>query len=190
MGEIAVYPSLEERFWGYEIKMTQSEMTSALIVRGLASFGAAVFGLTTAVMFVSALIGLGAAAPEIRIFTLMILAALTLICATVADRTRRVRVQIDTRNGEVRQVTRGRFGPETILTRHSMDTVSSVEIVASDFDRSFGQIHMRIKGYGPIVAADGCVTTLTSLRDRIAADCGVRQGRVLDPVWSGPLSKD
>jgi len=185
---VVVVPRVTERFWGYEVVMAQSELVSATVMRAVSTFLSVVF-LTSALALM--LIPRGGMALDALAFKAPVVLALMALSALswfVASRCRRVRVQIDTRQGEIRQVMGGRFGPETVLSCHSLDSVTSVNVVASAFDRAFGQVQVRLKGYGTIAVADGCVTALSGFSARLRADAGLSSEQRVDAVWSGPLN--
>ncbi|WP_375280963.1 hypothetical protein [Pseudooctadecabacter sp.] len=187
-GEISVLPQVNERFWGYEVSMSQAELGSAAVIRMTAIFTAIVFAAAAAGLMVMP----AGLAPDVHAASRG-LAALVLICAaglawTVAARCRKIKVQLDTQKGEIRQVTGGRVGSGAVLTCHGLDAVTSVKVVASGFDRTFGQVHVEVSGYGTIVAGDGAIVGLNRLRDRIAHDCGLQGPSRRDAIWSGPLA--
>ncbi|WP_296417350.1 hypothetical protein [Pseudooctadecabacter sp.] len=181
-------PQIKEHFWGYEIAMSEAELGSAAVIRLTALFAAMVFA-TAALGLMLLPAGL---APDVHAAARG-LGALVLICSAgvaglVAARCRRIKVQIDTLTGEIREVSGGIYGSPAALSCHGLDAVTDVRVVVSNFDSGFGQVHVDISGYGTIAAGDGAVATLGALRGRIAHDCGLQTGRPRDAVWSGPLA--
>jgi len=117
------------------------------------------------------------------------LLVLGVFLARIAARGTRVRVQVDTANGELREVIDGAFGAVHTIANYGIDSVRLVNVVSSTKEPSFGQVQLTIEGRGVIPVGDGAVLTLRSLRDRLAHDCGVSDddaARVA--IWTGPLA--
>lgn len=185
---ISVLPQVIERFWGYEVSMSQAELGSAAVIRVTAIFVAIVLAAAAAGLMLMP----GGLAPDVHAASRG-MGSLVLICAAglawmLAARCRKIKVQVDTQKGEIRQVTGGRLGNGTVLTCSGLDAVTEVTVVASGFDRTFGQVHVEVSGYGTIVAGDGAIVGLNRLRDRIAHDCGLQGAAFREAVWSGPLA--
>lgn len=182
-----MHPDIYSRFWGYEVRMRCTGRASARLAR-IASVLSAVVASTIG-------LGLGLWAIEMlgtdRFWPLLAMAAAFLAVGFFAGhlfvRFRDIRVQVDTTAGELREVTPARFVKETVLARYGMDAVKAVEVVASQSDPAFGQVHVAIAGYGIVPVGDGAVSALRPLRDRLAVDCGLEHGSVRDAEWNGPL---
>ncbi len=61
----------------------------------------------------------------------LILVAVAVWAARVAARGTQIRVQVDTANGELREVVDGAFGTVETLARYGIDAVEAVDIVSS-----------------------------------------------------------
>ncbi len=181
-----LHPDVRDRFWGYEVRMTQVGDTLSMAIRfvsGLICMALAF--LTVALLVVPS--AFGALTDELR----WPLAVSGLCCAVIAAHIysafRPIRVQVDTTAGEIREVIERRFGGEEVLSCYGMDAVASVEVVASGQDATLGQVHVRVNGYGVVPVGDGAVSALRPLRDRLAVDCGIEVADSSDAFWSGPL---
>ena len=165
-------------------------------VIGIAVLMRAMSGLFAGATFVAALgvwlvpaMAFVATAFTAKMTISVLLMCVAFMLARVAARGTRVRIQVDTAVGELREVVDGSFGAGGVLAQYGLDAVEAVEIISSQVNRSFGQIQIRIKGIGPVPAGDGALSALTPLRNRIAQDCGLEEsGPVRAAVWSGPLA--
>lgn len=182
VGHVGLHPNIEECYWGYELRMNETALSLAVIWRALAGFGSIVALIAAlGVLMMSA----GAGITTLLISGLFV--AVAVACANTGRRDTQVRVQIDTRNGELREVVDGRLGKVDVLAQYGLDAVRAVRLVGSGADNGFGQIHAEVEGYGSIPLADGAIAPLRALRDRIAADCGLETGHRREAEWSGPL---
>ena len=183
---VQLHPDVRERFWGYEVRMTQTRTFGMSVVRSAACVAGLGFGLlgVSLLIWPSLMQGIGLEGHSVAALACFCLAV---IAAHVYALHRPVRVQIDTSAGELREVIDRRFGGEAVLARYGLDAVAGVDVVASQTDPSFGQVHVRVKGYGVLPVGDGAVSALRPLRDQLAVDCGLETPDVRPAVWNGPL---
>lgn len=183
---IFVRPNVTERFWGYEVSRSEHVIDLAVLARGLAAL--TMVGLFVAAALVwlvpdMAFVGDAFVAKSVAS---IVLASLGLLFVRFAGRGTRIRVQVDTSAGELREVVDGMFGSDVVLSRYGFDAVKSVEIVTSGVNPSYGQVHILMEQGGPILAADGTVVALRHLRAKLAADCGHDEPMPTHaPVWGG-----
>ena len=186
---VALRPKVEDRFWGYEVYANEEVIDLAVLMRatcGILTFACFLASLGVWVMPAMAFVAKAFVAKATLSVLLM---CITLILARVAARGTRVRVQVDTAKGELREVVAGPFGSDMILARHGLDAVQSVDFVASRGEPSFGQIQITVNGVGVVPAGVGAMVLLGPLRDRLAEDCGVEAVAQARPaVWGGPLA--
>ncbi|MBU2993717.1 hypothetical protein Q4555_12235 [Octadecabacter sp. 1_MG-2023] len=182
-------PQVSEVYWGYETKMNEQVIDLSVLARGVVSiFAVAAFIAAVAVWIMPAMSFTGSAFLA-KLFISLGALVVGAFCGRHAFRGTRVRVQIDTNVGELRQVIKGATGGEITLSRHGLDTVKSVDVVSSRGDSSFGQVQITLTSRMVLAVADGAVATLYPLRDRLAHDCGIIQGGTARPaVWTGPLA--
>ncbi|MCF2903525.1 hypothetical protein L0666_00860 [Octadecabacter sp. CECT 8868] len=182
-------PQVSEVYWGYEASLNEQIVDLSILARGAATIlSIAAFIAAAAVWIMPAMTFTGSAFLAKLLISLgaLVIGAFT---GRHAFRGTRIRVQIDTNVGELRQVITGATGGEITLSRHGLDTVKSVDVVASKMDGSFGQVQVTLNSGLVLAVADGAVATLFSLRDRLAHDCGIMQGTAARPaVWTGPLA--
>ncbi len=182
-------PNVVEHHWGYAISPNEHVIDLAVFLRSAA-------GLLMVSCFIAALgIWLVPAAAFIgEVLIVKAMASILLTCSgallmSFVARGTRVRVQVNTANGEILEVVDGLFGKEVVLACHGMDAVERVDVVESSMDPAFGQIQVVIKDVGPIASGDGAVLVLNGLRDRLALDCGLDQGAsARRAIWCGPLA--
>ena len=180
-------PSITESFWGYEVARSEYVIDLAVLARGVAALVAVGAGIGTVLVWFIPAMAFGGDA----FFCKYIVAVSLLMCACVFGRFAmqgaRIRVQVDTARGELREVVESVFGSVKVLSTFGFDAVTSVEIVASRAEPSFGQIQVMLKDGGPVVLGDGPVMALRPLQARLAGDCGL-EGVRRDTVWGGALS--
>lgn len=181
-------PNVRDHFWGYEISRSVHVIDLAGLARGAAIlFTISAFTAAWLVWLVPAMAFAGDALIA-KALASFVLICLGVVLIRIASRSTRVRVQIDTSVGEVREVVRGMFGTTIVLSRYGLDTVEDVSVATSRTDPTFGQVHLSMKHGETIPVGDGVVMALRPLRDRIAGDCGfeVRESpRVA--IWGGPV---
>lgn len=185
-GTVVMRPKVVEHFWGYEVASNEHVINVAVLMRaasGLLTVGTLI--ASVGVWFVPAMAIAGASIAA-KFAASVLLLALAFVLARIAARGTQVRVQIDTSNGELREVVDGPFGSVMTLANYGID---AVKVMPSRNEPSFGQVQVYIKSFGAIPVGDGALMTLHPLRDRLAGDCGVEQGDVpRDAVWAGPLA--
>jgi hypothetical protein len=182
-------PNITEHFWGYEVRPNEHVIDVAVLTR-------AVCGVLTVAMFIAAFgvwlmpaIAFTGSPFLAKVGLSIVLLLAAVLLGRIAARGTRVRLQIDTTSGELREVVDGPMGAIVTLSSFGIDAVEGVDVVASEADRSFGQVQIRLRDQGKIPAGDGAISALHALRNRLASDCGVEQhdpSRV--PVWGGPLA--
>lgn len=165
-------PNVVEHYWGYEVTPNQRVVDMAVIMRGACALfgvasGFAAFGIwfVPAMMLVTSTLAAKVAVTALFLCVAGLLAKLT-------ARGTRVRVQIDTANGELREVVDGPFGSVFVLAQYGFDVVEAVEIATSPIDTTFGQIHLTVTGVGigVIPVGDGPVVKLQQLCDRLRCE--------------------
>lgn len=182
-------PKVTEYFWGYEVQSNEHVLTVATLLWAfccllVVAAGLGVFG----VWLLPEMIFAGGAFVSKSILSAA-LTALALLALRGALRGTRVRIQIDTANGELREVVSNAMGKDEILARLGLDAVEGVEVVSSKSDLGYGQIQISVAGKGPLPAGDGAVSTLGPLVERISRDCATASGEPVGPaIWSGPLA--
>ncbi|MDC1230963.1 hypothetical protein N8Z54_02290 [Octadecabacter sp.] len=187
--DVVMRPKTREHFWGYEVAPNEQVINIATLCRagcGMLTFACVVGAVGLWVMPADLFAGTVLAMKGVMS---LILVAVAVWAARVAARGTQIRVQVDTANGELREVVDGAFGTVETLARYGIDAVEAVDIVSSRSEPSYGQVHLHMTGVGKIAVGDGAVLTLRPLRDRLASDCGiVEQNTARVAVWGGPLA--
>lgn len=182
-------PKVSEYYWGYEVAMTEHVVDLSVLARGVAAllifpFLMAAFGVW--LVPATALIGGPVLAKAAASLALLASGA---ILAKFASRGTRVRVQVDTSTGELREVVSGPFGAIVTLSHYGVDTVRTVQVVASNIEPRIGQVQITLSDGVTFAAGDGAVAALVALRDRLACDCGLeRDFRPAVPEQFSPLT--
>lgn len=186
---VIMRPIVTEHFWGYEVRSNEHVLTVATLLRAFSCLLAIAAGLGVfGVWLLPQVIFAGGAFVSKAVLSVA-LTALALVALRSALRGTHVRVQIDTANGELREVVSNTLGKDEVLARYGLDSVEGVEVVSSKSDLGFGQIQIFVAGKGRLPAGDGAISTLGPLVDRIARDCAMERGQAARPaVWSGPLA--
>lgn len=187
--EVIMRPNVREHYWGYEVRSNQHVLTIAQLMRATFGLIAVATGVAAlGVWFIPEMAFVGEATTT-KALSFILLVALSLFMAKLAARGTRVRVQIDTAKGELREVVDSAFGGSVVLARYGLDAVEAVEVVASQADPSFGQVQLTMNGLGTIAVGDGAVTMLGPLCDRLRGDCNTEPTEAAQPaIWSGPLA--
>lgn len=179
-------PWMAEHFWGLEVASAQGAAPLVLALRGAkAAVAVAAFALAFLVWlppFAGLLAG-AFAAKMVGCFAMLLAGA---VMARAASRGAVVYVQLDIRNGEIREVTYDLFGHADVLARYGIDCVTGVCVKRSGAVASAGQVQIMIDGAGAIAAGTGPVSCLQPLRDRMREDLGVNSGEQPPAIWAGP----
>lgn len=185
---VVARPNVTQQFWGYEISKSEHIITLASLGRSAAAIAAAASAMATVLVWLvpaMSFVGFAVASKATASGSLAIVAFLL---AQYTSRGTQIRVQVDTSSGELREVVDGSFGSVHVLSKYGFDAVTRVDIETSTKDPAFGQIQVSMKRGGPVVAGDGVVIVLQSLRRKIEKDCGLDvQGNQREVIWSGPL---
>ena len=164
---------IEEAFWGYSI-----------VPQGMPPLGLVVMQLTmmicgAALVAASGVLMIVAAPAEIlfRLPAVLVIGALGVALTWCASRGVAIQVEVDTMNGEVREVVRNRTGARTTLTRYGIDCIGGVFI-----QRREGASRALVLRYRntarTMTVATGSDAALARLRDRLGRDLIVnREGR-------------
>lgn len=182
-------PAVSEHYWGYEISKRIQVIDLAVLTRAVAGF-------LTIACFVSAIMVWLVPAMAFTGDVMMgkALASVGMACLgslmfRFVGRGTRMRVQVDTSVGEIREVVSGMFGSTIVLSNYGLDAIEAVDVAVSRKDPAFGQLHVALKD-GPVLpVGDGSVVGLGPLRDKIANDCGLESNAPKrSAIWSGPLA--
>ena len=171
---VLVRPHVVERYWGYDISKNEMEFDLAVLARCAAVLTMIGVFVASIGIWLMPVVFFAGALPLAKLFlsaSLMIIGGLLF---RFVARSTRVRVQIDTANGEVREVVAGPFGSDVTLAHYGFDAVETVGVAASKLDPNVGQLHIKLKGGLIVPAGDGNLIALRHLRDRVALDCGLK----------------
>lgn len=183
----ATRPNVVDTFWGYEVSPTEHVINIPSLVRGLAGFLAVSATFATLLVWLVPAMSFTGDDVSSKLAASALFGCIAILTAYYAAHGTRVRVQIDTANGELREVVDGPFGQVKVLSLYGFDTVTSVDVVASAVQPVRGQIQIQMKRGGQIALGDGAVLALGPLRARIASDCGLDLGAsTREAVWTGP----
>lgn len=178
-------PAVTETFWGYEIAPGEVVIDAGVlgrIVLLVVSLGAAIAAPAIWLMPAMAFVGhavLGKAALSAGFAALAMLGVMSTALGG------RVRLQVDTGKGELREIVRNIFGQDMVLASYGFDAVEGIDLRQG---QGRAQIVLRVAGAGEIPAGDGHAVMLGGLRHRLETDLGLdrRDGPVI-PDFAGPL---
>jgi len=165
-------PNVEEQHWGYEVRPAQISNRVNTIIRLSSYLVSLAFGIVGILALVWPMQDLGLSHKAQGFFAVGSL-ALAALAAHISSSHRSVRIQIDTTVGELREIIESPSRGGQVLARYGFDSIAAVEIVTSAKKSSSGQLQARVNGYGAVLVADGSISTLRSLGDRLAMDCGL-----------------
>jgi len=184
----ATAPQVRETFWGYEITPNEQVIDIAVIGRIallLLGVGCAVAALAAWIIPAHHLSG------DVfltRLSLSAIFVGLAVLIVTQVSPGARVRLQVDTRSGELREVMFSLTGEETVLATYGFDAVR--EVISHVGDDEKGQLLLVIDGVGAVPAGDGDPQLLSDLKARLRDDLGVGAMRPARPrVFGGPLRR-
>ena len=161
---------LEEAYWGYRIVPQGRLPLVPVLLQSVAMITGATFFAAAAVLALLA----GPSEMMFRVPVIVVLGALGIALMWFASRGTAIQIEVDTINGEVREVVRNRTGAVTVLARYGFDCIGSVFIV-------------RPEGRGPtlvlryrntartLTVASGHEAALARLRDRVGRDLIVKR---------------
>lgn len=181
---IQARPIVQEFYWGYEIRPGEQVIDLYALFRiallGI-GFGCAVGALgvwlVPAMSFAGqALLGKAAISAALASFAFLILGSVSPGL--------RVGVQIDTRNGEVREVVTTATGKRRVLSAYGFDAVQGVSTRKGE---TRAQIVLDVAGAGLVPAGDGHPLALETLARRLRADLSQPAGEARIPNFAGPL---
>lgn len=156
---------LEEQFWGYRV-----------VPNGRASLGLIAVQVTAMICsaaFLAAALMLGVMSPMsgllLRLPLIFVALGLGFALMWFASRGNHIQIEVDTTNGEVREIVRNRTGATTVVTRHGFDSIGNVFIARSGNTAPVLTLRCRHSARHMTVAV-GTEDDLASLRDRMGRD--------------------
>ena len=156
---------LEETYWGYRIVGEGPVPLRFIIIQSMSMIGGSTFlagAVTLAVM----------SRYEDMLFrtpVVLLLIAVGVIAMWFASRGTAIQLEVDTMNGEVREVVRNRTGAQTVLSRYGFDCVGSVFIQRPNSMPASLVLRYRNTARTMPVAS-GAEADLARLRDRMGRD--------------------
>lgn len=182
-------PNVKQEFWGYEVAPAEEVFDLSVLMRGVALMG--FLGALVAAIAIWMVPAMSFSGDPLATKALISLVALVfaLSVSRVALRSTRIRLQVDTANGELREVVAGVFRGDTVIASYGIDTVQGVKIVTRQDDTSLGQIQIAVAGVGRIPAGDGSILMLERLKARLQKDLGCHDASTRrEAVWTGPIA--
>ncbi len=187
--DVFMRPNVTERFWGYEISPSEQVIDIAVLLRAMCGFTAVTTFIVAIGVWVMPMMAFSASAVTAKVMVSILLMCLAFVLARIAARGTRVRVQIDTAAGELREVVDGMFGADVVLAHYGFDSVEKIDVIPSRTNSTCGQVQILIKGVGVLPAGEGALVLLGALRSRLATDCGLDiASNAREAVWGGPIA--
>jgi len=162
-------PSVTDFYWGYEISNRVHEINLSVLARGFAVLVVVASLLAAMLMWFMPSVAFGG-----DVVLGKALGSITCLCIAAmlfrfAARGTRVRVQIDTSTGELREVVSDMFGSTVVLSHYGLDAVKEVSIETSKADSSIGQVQLTLKDGSKMPVGEGAMIGLYPWRNKIAA---------------------
>lgn len=169
---------VEETHWGYVVRDPSGVSVGLVVAQAICW----VFGISAVVAALCVWIFAGEASDAgtiaLRWGATVIALAFAALALWYASRGIETEIQVDTRLGELREVTRNRAGRPTAHGRHGFDSIGGVFIDRQgrrDMAGGSGVLVLRLGNSAQLVAvAAGPVSELEPLRDRMGRDLVVR----------------
>ncbi|MFZ3582349.1 hypothetical protein ACOI1H_09295 [Loktanella sp. DJP18] len=156
---------LEETYWGYRVVPQGSAPLRMVVLQSAAMIGGATF-LAVAVTLLAMTEG---ADLLFRIPVMIVVSAIGSALMWFASRGTLIQIEVDTMNGEVREVVRNRTGAITVLARYGFDSIGSVFITRPEG----GKPSLVLRYFNTartMTVASGQEPEMARLRDRMGRD--------------------
>jgi hypothetical protein len=180
-------PVIEEQFWGYEIGPSPVERGALAMSRGVLTLIASAFAVAAIAIW---LVPTGASELEVPLARLLISAVLGGAAAFLHGRAlarRVITLEVDTANGELREVIGVGASRRQVVGEYGFDSVDAVDLHEAG---SRGQVQIRLRDGGLIAAGTGMAAYLVPLRARLEADLSLAvRGDQTPPSFAGPLTR-
>lgn len=163
--------AVEESYWGYVIRSTDSPRITLQILQAAAmivgaSFAAGAIGLVVLPDFLA-----GGTEFAFRAGAAVIFAGIATFLLWYATRGTQVELHVDTSLGEIREVVRNRAGRSTKLGSYGFDAIGGVFIDRSDLNPNNASLLLRFGNTSQTASvATGAVAQLEPLKDRLGQD--------------------
>lgn len=163
--------AVEETYWGYVVRPTESPRLSLQLMQAAAmiigaSFAAGTIGLLVIPEFLA-----GSADLAFRAGAAVVFAGIATFLLWYATRGAQVEFHVDTSLGEIREVVRNRGGRSTKLGCYGFDAIGGVFINRSDTNPNNAALLLRFGNTSQTAAvAHGSIAQLEALKDRLGQD--------------------
>lgn len=168
--------AVEEFYWGYVVRDTRGAPLALVAAQAAAWAGGILCAIAAPGLFVMP--GAWAEGPGgLRLGAAVVFAAVAAILLWFASRGAVAELQIDTRQGEVREIIRNRAGKPTVGGRHGFDSIGGVFIDRTGDRAARGRavLVIRLGNTAQVLpVATGPAAGLEPLRDRLGRDLVVR----------------
>lgn len=156
---------IEETYWGYRVVPLAMPQVRFVVLQSVALIsGAACLAAAATLVFTAESVDL-----MFRLPIIVIIAALGFAMMYFASRGMQVQIEVDTINGEVREVVCNRTGGLTVLGRYGFDCIGSVFLQRGDAIRPTLVLRYRNTARTMSVAS-GPEPDMARLRDRLGRD--------------------
>ncbi len=189
--------TIEDHYWGYVVRSACPPSLGTVVFQG-ASW---ILGL----VFIVAAVGLLVLPSQLaqadllgfRLGSAVILGGLGVFCMWFASRGSLAELQIDTAQGEVREVVRNRAGRPTVLGRYGFDVIGGVFLERagpgrrSDLAPGHAELVLRYRNTAQVLrVVSGPEAELEALRDRLGVDLVVRPRLPLRQPAEEPVAEE
>lgn len=180
-------PVVEDQFWGYEIGPNPAERGALATSRGVLTLIAAAFAMAAIAIWLVPVDISAAGVPLARLLVSALLGGAAAFLHSRAQARRAITLEVDTANGELREVVGSGTGRGQVVGTYGFDTVAGVGLHEAG---ARGQVQIRLGDGGSIAAGTGAPAYLVPLKARLEADlCLSAKGDRTPPSFSGPLKR-
>ena len=162
--------SVEDTFWGYQIRSGRAPAMGVVIAQSLSYFFGACFMIAAVSMLVMPVLFFDGGVGVVRVVAAVLFAAVGFYLLWFASRGSQAEVHVDTSVGEIREVISNRAGRPTTIGAYGFDAIGGVYIeplpegVLASLVLKYRDTDQRVS------VAEGIEAQLIPLRDRLAQD--------------------
>lgn len=166
---------VEDAYWGYIVRSTETPAFAERVVPVLAWLGGIAFAVAGLGMWMLPQSMLGADVLAMKLGMTSLLAGFAGFLFWYASRGTQTELQIDTALGEVREVVRNHAGRSTLLGRYGFDSIGGVFLHRAPGPDGEADLVLRYRNtVKTLPVARGQERQLTALRDRLGRDMMLR----------------
>ena len=171
---------VEDTYWGYVVRCTEAEPIWVRIAQGAAWFAGICFAIAAVGLWAVPMTQFEAEILPMKLGATFVLSGIAVYLLWYASRGTHSELQVDTSQGEVREIVRNQAGRPTLLGRHGFDAIGGVLIDRSTLRQGRACLVLRYGNTAQFMpVAWGFEAELKALRDRMGHDLMIRPANPL-----------